>query len=240
MRTSCVTAMMAEFFSRATRLSRSHDLHPTPGVERGGRLVGKDQRRLVGERAPNRHALLLAAGEVGRHIVGAVGDFEVVEQLPGAAARAAAVHAVELHGQGDVVQRREEGDQVVCLEDEPDVLAAEAAHVDADPAIAVDRLAIYLDQAGAGIDDQADAQEQRGLARTAGAEQRDQLAGLDIEIDTIQRCHRQLAGTEHLPEPPHAQYRHVSPPAPATAACAAPARCRAGSPAGRRRRPPRR
>ena len=47
-------------FEEFERLVSAH------GVERGGGLVADDQARLVDKRAGNRHALLLAAGELVR------------------------------------------------------------------------------------------------------------------------------------------------------------------------------
>jgi hypothetical protein len=52
-------------------LQQRHHLGAALGVERRGWLVGKDQRRLVGQRAADRHALLLAAGQVGGQRIGA-------------------------------------------------------------------------------------------------------------------------------------------------------------------------
>ena len=36
------------------------------GIERGGSLIAQDDLRLAGERASDRHALLLASGELAR------------------------------------------------------------------------------------------------------------------------------------------------------------------------------
>jgi lipoprotein-releasing system ATP-binding protein len=41
-------------------------------VEIARRLISKDERRLVGERAGNRHALLLSAGQLGRAVIQAL------------------------------------------------------------------------------------------------------------------------------------------------------------------------
>src|SRR6266851_7121041 len=54
---------------RATALAREplqevHDRAPAAGVERGGGLVGEDDRRIAGERTGDRDTLLLAAAEV--------------------------------------------------------------------------------------------------------------------------------------------------------------------------------
>jgi hypothetical protein len=57
-------------------------------VEVAGGLVGDDDRRVVGERAGDRGALLLAARERRRQLVGLIGDADAVEQLEGACASA--------------------------------------------------------------------------------------------------------------------------------------------------------
>ncbi len=48
------------------------DLVADVAVEVGGRLVGEQDRRRAGQRAGDRHALLLPAGEVARQKVAAV------------------------------------------------------------------------------------------------------------------------------------------------------------------------
>ena len=49
-------------------------------VEVAGRLVGEDHPRLDDERARDRDALLLAAGELARQVAGAVGEADLGEQ----------------------------------------------------------------------------------------------------------------------------------------------------------------
>ena len=50
-------------------LEDAHDLDARARVEVAGRLVGEQNRRLVDERARDRDALLLTAGELVRHVV---------------------------------------------------------------------------------------------------------------------------------------------------------------------------
>ena len=56
------------------------DLGPHPGPERGvevaERLVEQEDQRLLDQRPPERHALLLAAGQLGRLAVEQVADVE--------------------------------------------------------------------------------------------------------------------------------------------------------------------
>ena len=55
-------------------------------IEVAGRLIGKDDRRFVGERAGDRDALALTAGERRWEIVGAISEADVVKQLAGSSA----------------------------------------------------------------------------------------------------------------------------------------------------------
>jgi len=51
------------------------------GVERGERLVKQQQRRLGGERARQRHPLLLAAGDGAWETCGKIGESECFQEL---------------------------------------------------------------------------------------------------------------------------------------------------------------
>ncbi len=52
-------------------------------VEVAGRLVGEDEARVVGQRAGNGGALLLAAGQLRRPVIDAFGETQRAEQLRG-------------------------------------------------------------------------------------------------------------------------------------------------------------
>ena len=57
-----------------------HDLEAGPAVEVAGRLVGEQDRRLVEERAGDRDALLLAARQLIRMVLGPIGKADGVER----------------------------------------------------------------------------------------------------------------------------------------------------------------
>ena len=57
------------------------DRLPGGAVEIAGRLVGEQDRRIVGERPRDRDALLLAARELRRVVMAAIGQTDFVEQL---------------------------------------------------------------------------------------------------------------------------------------------------------------
>ena len=93
------------------------------GVEVAGRLVGEHHPRPADQRTRHRHPLLLTAGElvglVGEPVAEAHGrDHRVVPLAVGAAAR-------DREGQGDVLGGGERRHQVVGLEHEADLVAAQ-------------------------------------------------------------------------------------------------------------------
>ena len=55
------------------RLQRLHDLVRVAGIEIAGRLVGKQQDRIIDQCARDRHPLLLAAGQLPGRVALAVG-----------------------------------------------------------------------------------------------------------------------------------------------------------------------
>ena len=63
---SCVTNSMPMPNSSVSDLQQLEDLQLRRDVERGGRLVGDDERGAAGERAGDHQALALAAGELVR------------------------------------------------------------------------------------------------------------------------------------------------------------------------------
>ena len=99
------------------------DLLAGLAVEVAGRLVGEQERRIVGQRAGDRDALLLAAGELRRIVMAAVGKADFGEQR---VARAPGVaRAGNLHRHEHVLERGQRRQQVKELKDEADALAAE-------------------------------------------------------------------------------------------------------------------
>ena len=92
---------------RRQPLEDRQDLLRGGGVQVAGRLVGEDQRRVGDQRAGDRDALLLAAGQLGGQVVDAVAQPDLAQRAPapGAGARRAAEPGVG-ERQLDVGQRR--------------------------------------------------------------------------------------------------------------------------------------
>ena len=95
---------------------------------------------------------------------------------------------------------RQEGNEVMGLEDKAHLLPAEAPNIhSAGPAVFLkDRLAVKDDFAGGGVENQAGAQEHGGLAGTAGSQQGHQVSGGYGEINILQGPNFQAARPENL------------------------------------------
>ena len=104
---------------------QAHDALGVRRVQRAGGLVGQQQLAFADDGAGDGHPLALAArqlvGEVRRPVL----QSELLERLQRHRLGLAGRHAVELEGQGDVLDRAEPGEQVVVLEDVADGVAAQ-------------------------------------------------------------------------------------------------------------------
>ena len=89
---------------------------------------------------------------------------------------------VDLQCDHDVFHSGEEGDQVVGLEDEPELFAAQPLQVDTgDPPPIGHRDPVDDDPAEAGLVDKADGGQEGGLPGTGRSEDRHQLPGLHLQ-----------------------------------------------------------
>ena len=135
------------------------------GVEVAGGLVGGEDRRVVGERAGDGDALLLAAGERGGQLVRLVGHLDLLEQVQRALGPLGGrEHVAEVHRQHDVLDDGQRGQQLEELEHDADGLAApdrELVLVEL-----VHRRAVDDDRARRGPVDAGDHVDERRLARS--------------------------------------------------------------------------
>ena len=152
-------------------------------VERAERLVEQQHARLHRERARERDALALPAGELGRHAPREPLELDQVEQLVHARLDLRLLRAARavLHAQaeGDVLEHVHVSEQRVVLEHEADPAVARAARGGV--------LAVERDRARVGVLEPGDQAQQGRLARARRAEQRDELAGLDVQRHVAQR-----------------------------------------------------
>ena len=152
-------------------------------VEVAGGLVGKNQLRMIDERAGNGHALLLATGKLRRKMGDASGEAHAAE---GFAGFGLVGHAVKILREHDVFERGEIGHEMELLKDETDfvgAIAGERALVKRG-----DVGAVHHGAAGAGAVEAAEDVDERGLAGAGGAHDGDPLAGVHGKRDLIERA----------------------------------------------------
>ncbi len=167
-------------------------VHPLAGhlVEGAERLVHQQERRRERERPRDRDALLHPARELPGMVLLEAGQLDEVDHLADAGLAALAVPAGHLERQGDVLRHRAPVVEDGVLEDDP-VVAVEPGPVRG--------LAVDQHVALARPDQVADDPQQRRLAAARRADQRDELARLDVEVDPVEREH--VAALEALRQP---------------------------------------
>ena len=171
-------ALIVEF------LKNPHHLNGSFGIEIAGGFVGKEDLRLIDEAAGDGDALLLAAGELVGHVVGAIGEADNLQAVHGAFAnlvgRGFAVAAVE-HGEFDVFEGGGAREEVKTLEDEAQLLVAEIGQFVAVESVDVDA----VEQVGAfGLPVEAAEHVHEGrLAGATRAHEGDEFTALDVETD---------------------------------------------------------
>ena len=152
------------------------------GVERAERLVQQQHLRLDRQRAGQRDALALAAGELVRIAVGEPVELHQLQQLEHLAPDLLGGRPLRapLHPQaeGDVLEHRHVPEQRVVLEHEADLALA---HVAVGRVLAVEQHAAAVGRLQAGDDAQ-----QRGLAAARRPQQRHQLARGERQADIVQ------------------------------------------------------
>ena len=143
-------------------------------VEVAGRLVADQQRRVGDDRAGDRDALLLAAGQLAGLVRGAIGQAHQLQRDRGILAPLRGRQAGQQQRQLDVALRRQHRHQVVELEHEADGRGAPFRQCAA--AELVDALAADADAAGGRRVEPADQVEQRRLAGAGRPHQRQEIA----------------------------------------------------------------
>src|ERR1700737_1893660 len=153
-------------------------------VEGARRFVCEEDSWIVGQRSRDRAPLPLPAGEHGRENVGLLRYADALEQLQrpltASLARDARVEKREL----DVASDRGLGQEVVVLEDEADLLVADLRELPTRQAL--NRLAVQEVASLRGGVEAAQDRHQRGLPGTRRADQRDELAARDRQVDPAQ------------------------------------------------------
>ncbi len=150
-------------------------------VERAERLVEQQRLRAVDERAGERDALLLAAGELAGLALLEAGELRELEHLGDAPLGLVLGDLRALEAEGDVALDVEVGEERVGLEDRVDV-ALERRHVG-------DVLAGEVDAALGRVLEPADHPQRRRLAAARRAEQREERALRDLEVERVDGDH---------------------------------------------------
>ncbi len=184
---SWVTMMMVLPCSAIELLQQAQDLFGVVAVEIAGGFVADQEGRVGDDRAGDRHALLLAAGQLAGAVVGAIGQAHQGQCDFGIALALGGIEVGKQQRQFDILLRVEHRHQVVELEHEADMVAAPGRQLAA--AEAVDALALDLDLAAGGAVETADEVEQGGLAGTGGTHEGNEVAALDLQVDAVQDLH---------------------------------------------------
>ncbi|MNM69079.1 hypothetical protein D3C81_806650 [compost metagenome] len=163
----------------------AHDLLAAGRVEGAGRFVGEDHFAAVHQGAGDTHSLLLTAGELARPMRQMAFQTQSRQQLTGTGMslklRRTGVNRRHL----DVVHCAQMRQQVVTLEDETKVVAAQLGQgliVQIAGFLAVDPVA-----AGGGVIKATEDVHQRRFAGTGGTNDRHHFPGIDRQIDVVQR-----------------------------------------------------
>ena len=159
--------------------------HAQERVERRQRLVEQQDLRMGDERARQRDALLLAAGELGGDALGEGRHGDELEKLHRLLAPLRLVDAAHLQREGDVVDAIEMREQRVALEHHR--RAALGRRQVGDVGVA-DQDVAFADRLVAG-----DHPQGRGLAAARGAEQTAIAVGGHAQVDRVDRERRAVA-----------------------------------------------
>ena len=156
---------------------------PHLGVERAERFVQQQHRGIDRQGAGQRDALLLSAGQLFGVAAAELGQLHQLQQFVDAARDRRLIGPPPprpaAQAERDVLGHRHVLEQRVMLEHETDVAFAQA-----EPGRVV---FAEQDLAAVGMQQSGDHPQQRGLARTGRAEQRDQLAGRHVQVDRVER-----------------------------------------------------
>ena len=143
---SCVTMTTVEPRRCVQIANQRENLLAGVRVEIAGRLVGEQDRRIDRQRARDRDALALAAGQLLRQVLQAVAELHQSQQLARALVDLLARPAAQVQRQADVLEARQRRQQVEELKDEADLVAPDARQLVVGQA--GERLAVDADLAG--------------------------------------------------------------------------------------------
>src|SRR5262245_2688523 len=168
------------------------DLRPGRLVEIAGRLVGDEDGRVRRERAGERHALLLAAGQLGRVVLPPLAQAHGGKLARGALLRVVDTGKLQRHG--DVFQRRHGGNEMEGLKHDADIAPAEARQRVL--AERTERFAGDHDRAGIGALQTGHDHQQGRFAGARRADEPDRLAASYMQVDVFEDMNTPRAPSE--------------------------------------------
>ena len=165
-------------------------------VEVARRLVGQQDGWLGHHRTGHCHALLLTARQLARQVPRPVSHADPLEGLVDALAALGLGHPHVREGELHVLVHTQVADQVEALEDEPDLAVPRARALDDRQAL--DRPVVEPVLALRGCVEQAEDRQERRLAATRGAFDRDVLTEVDREVDAVESVGHDFVALENL------------------------------------------
>ncbi len=160
-------------------------VHAT-GIKARERLVEHQQRRLVDERDPELHALLVSQRELLHPGVGALGQAQALDPAVRRRLRLGGLDAVQPRHVGELVAYPHLGVEAALL--------GHVAEVPPRPGVGLG--ALPANMAGVGLEHAQHDPHCRGLARAVGPDEPEQLAGRHLEGQIVEGDHVAVAPRE--------------------------------------------
>ena len=154
------------------------------GVEVAGGLVGEDELGIVHQGASHRDSLLLASGQLGGLMPYPIRKFQEIKKFLGSVERLLPAFPGDERGHGHVLQRRELGQQMVELIDEPDVPVAELRQLVVGQTVQIHPVDDHL--AAVGLVERTDDVQQRRFAGPGRTDNRHDFAVLNRQRNLFQ------------------------------------------------------
>jgi hypothetical protein len=153
-------------------------------IQVAGGLIGDDNRRVVCQGAGDRCALLLPSGNRRRKLVGVVFQPDHPQQIHGALfALARIVNVAEIHGQHDIFQQGQRGQQLEELKNYPQVAAAPDRHFPF--AEIMNACFPNADRTGGGVVDAGNHVDQRRFPAARFSYHADEFARVKVGVDAF-------------------------------------------------------
>ena len=174
-------------------LQKFHDLNTRLAVQRPGRLIGKQNIRIVDKRPGDRHPLHLSAGHLVRFLVELASEPYLFQRLDRALPPLTFPDARDRQRQFHICQNGLVWDQVVTLKDKSNRMVPVGIPV-----------SVFVFFCRNAVDDQVSAViaiqssddiQKRRLSRAAWSQNRHKLVVAQIQTDVIQRFLHQIPGS---------------------------------------------